>query len=48
MGTEKRKPHKSFNPEKYKMACCPYYRGTGKSSDGDEEANPFDSWLKRW
>jgi hypothetical protein len=32
-----------FNPEKYKMICCPYCEGTGKSSDRDEKVNPFDS-----
>jgi ribosomal protein L37AE/L43A len=36
MGTKKRKLHKSFNPEKYKMISCPFCRGTGKSSNAGE------------
>jgi len=36
MRREKEKPCKEFNPEKYKMAWCPYCKGTGKSSNGDE------------
>jgi len=36
MKREKEKPCKEFNPEKYKMAWCPYCKGTGKSSNGDE------------
>ncbi len=38
MRTKKRKLHKSFNPEKYKMISCPSCGGTGKSSNGDEGA----------
>jgi PHP family Zn ribbon phosphoesterase len=30
----KGKLNRGFNPEKYKMACCPSCRGTGKSSNG--------------
>jgi hypothetical protein len=52
MRTEKRKLPKSFNPEKYKMACCPHCRGTGKSSDGDEEVKVCSQcggfgWVKK-
>jgi len=36
MRREKEKLYKEFNPEKYKMAWCPYCKGTGKSSNGDE------------
>ena len=36
METRKRKLHKEFNPEKYKMISCPSCKGTGKSSDGNE------------
>jgi DnaJ-class molecular chaperone len=36
MEPKKRKLHRSFNPEKYKMAYCPYCKGTGKSSNEDE------------
>jgi hypothetical protein len=43
MKRKKEKLNKNFNPEKYKMACCPYCKGTGKSPDGDEGVNPFDS-----
>ena len=43
MRTQKRELRKSFDPEKYKMTSCPSCRGTGKSSNGDEGVNPFDS-----
>jgi hypothetical protein len=51
----KRKNEKSnqhFNPEKYKMACCPYCRGTGKSSNGDEKVKVCSQcggfgWVKK-
>jgi hypothetical protein len=33
METRKRKLHKDFNPDKYKMACCPSCGGTGKSTN---------------
>jgi RecJ-like exonuclease len=34
MKRKKEKLNKHFNPEKYKMACCPYCKGTGKSPEG--------------
>jgi len=43
MKTKKRKLHKSFNPDRYKMIPCPSCKGTGKSSYGDKGVNPFDS-----
>jgi hypothetical protein len=36
MKRKKEKLDKHFNPEKYKMTCCPYCRGRGKSSNKDE------------
>jgi len=36
MKGKKEKLNARFNPEKYKMACCPYCRGTGKSPDKDK------------
>jgi len=43
---------KHFNPEKYKMACCPYCRGTGKSSNSDEKVKVCSQcggfgWVKK-
>ena len=36
MKRKKEKLDKRFSPEKYKMACRPYCKGTGKSSEGDK------------
>jgi len=36
MKREKEKLNRHFNPEKYKMTCCPHCRGRGKSADDDE------------
>ena len=36
MKRKKEKLNKHFSPEKYGMDRCPYCRGTGKSSNGDE------------
>ena len=52
MGTKKRELPKSFNPKKYKMISCPSCRGTGKSSDGDEEVKVCSQcggfgWVKK-
>jgi hypothetical protein len=52
MRPNKRILHKNFNPEKYKMALCPYCRGTGKSSDGGEGAKVCSQcggfgWVKK-
>jgi hypothetical protein len=52
MERKKEKLNKNFNTEKYKMACCPYCRGTGKSSNGDEEAKVCSQcggfgWVKK-
>jgi DnaJ-class molecular chaperone len=52
MGAKKKKLHKSFNPEKYKMAYCPNCRGTGKSSNGDEGVKVCSQcggfgWIKK-
>jgi len=52
METKKRKLHKTFNPEKYNMICCPYCGGTGKSSDGDEKVKVCSQcggfgWVKK-
>lgn len=43
MKRKKEKLDRHFNPDRYKMACCPSCRGTGKSPDGDEGVNPFDA-----
>jgi ribosomal protein L37AE/L43A len=52
METRKRKSHKEFNPEKYKMACCPSCGGTGKLSNGDEKVKVCSQcggfgWVKK-
>ncbi len=49
---KKEKSGKSFNPEKYKMTRCPHCKGTGKSPDGDEEAEVCSQcggfgWIKK-
>jgi len=52
METKKRKLHKCFNPENYKMIFCPSCKGTGKSSDEDEGVKVCShcggfGWVKR-
>jgi hypothetical protein len=52
METKKRKLHKEFNPEKYKMVCCPYCGGTGKLSTGGKESKVCNQcggfgWIKK-
>jgi len=52
MKRKKEKLKKHFNPEKYKMTCCPYCRGTGKSSDEDAEVKVCSQcggfgWVKK-
>jgi DnaJ-class molecular chaperone len=52
MKRKKEKLNKDFNPEKYKMAYCPYCRGTGKSSNGDEKVKICSQcggfgWVKK-
>jgi len=37
MKEEKEKIGKHFNPDKFKMVCCPSCKGTGKSSVGDKD-----------
>ena len=52
MRIKKRKLHKSFDPEKYKMVFCPSCKGTGKSSDEDGEVKVCNQcggfkWVKK-
>jgi hypothetical protein len=52
MERKKKKLDKCFNPEKYKMACCPSCGGTGKSSSGDEKSKVCGQcggfgWVKK-
>ncbi len=52
METRKRKLHREFNPEKYKMARCPSCKGIGKSPDGDKEIKVCSQcggfgWIKK-
>jgi len=52
MKRKKEKLNKHFNPEKYKMACCPNCRGTGKSSNKDAEVKVCSQcggfgWVKK-
>jgi len=52
MKRKKEKPDKSFNPEKYKMTCCPHCKGAGKSPDGEERIEVCGQcggfgWIKK-
>ena len=52
MNREKEKSNRHFNPEKYKMSCCPYCKGAGKVSNRDEGAKVCGrcggfGWVKK-
>jgi len=52
MKRKKEKSNKIFNPEKYKMSCCPHCMGRGKSYHQEEgvkvcwQCGGF-GWIKR-
>ena len=52
MKRKNEKLDKHFNPEKYRMICCPSCGGTGKSFKGDEKVKVCSQcggfgWVKK-